>query len=143
MGVDFKGCNQCGESRYDEYVGECQKCDNSLCTDCLINKEGVVGDTQFAFSYGIQFDIENLEEMKRLEEEEGYTFFKEDGTPYYMDGELIDDSSIQPIYCPFCSGNEIDDARVLEFLLGEYKRYYINVTKEDIWKEIKRIENDK
>lgn len=138
MGVDFKGCNSCGESRYDEYVGECRKCDNSVCTDCLINKGGKTDP--FAGSYGIEFDPGKMDEMNKLQNEGG-GIFKEDGSPYYSDGEIIEETSIDHKYCPYCSGNEIDDAEMLEYFLKEYKHQY-GFTKEEVWAEVKARRND-
>ena len=37
MSVDFYECDCCEESRYEEYVGHCNKCGHSLCTYCLVD----------------------------------------------------------------------------------------------------------
>ena len=51
MGVDFYGCTKCGDSLYSEYVGSCQGCGVSLCTDCLINDEDVNALCEWLKSY--------------------------------------------------------------------------------------------
>jgi hypothetical protein len=63
MGVDYYHCEVCGESRYEEYVGNCNKCGNSLCTNCLVNKDF---DDRYAHRYGYKFDSLNPELMKKI-----------------------------------------------------------------------------
>ena len=128
MSVDYRHCSSCEESLYDEYVGSCTKCGNNLCTSCLINDDV---KSRFAHHYGYKFDSKNEELIKTLIEE-GFSLEDKDGKPYYKDGDIVDDSSILPKYCPYCSGNEIDREKVLDHLLKKYK---LDIKK--VWKEIK------
>lgn len=119
MGVSFYACECCGESRYEEYVGVCFSCDASLCTSCLVNDD--VNDN-FAYSYGYKFDSQNPELMKKYEGE-GFSLYDEDGEPYYKDGDIIDDSNIQEKYCPYCSGDVINESAFLAYII---KKFNIN-----------------
>jgi hypothetical protein len=129
MGVDYYHCEVCGESRYEEYVGNCNKCGNSLCTSCLINKDF---NDRYAHHYGYKFDSLNPELMKKYQDE-GYCLYDSDGTPYYEDGEIISDSGIDSKYCPFCSGEKIDEALLFKHIV---KKYNIDINKE--WREVKK-----
>lgn len=104
MGVDFYGCDCCGESRYEEYVDYCSKCGHSLCTRCLVNKES---DSIYAYDHGVRFD--GTEIMAKE-----YGFDIED----YEVGDVIDDIGIDENYCPFCSGNRIHNDELLDFALS-------------------------
>lgn len=127
MGVDYYHCESCDESQYEEYVGWCQGCSKGLCTSCLTNND--IG-SNYAWEYGLKFDSTKPELMKEYKEK-GFELYKEDGSPYYEDGETIDDSSIAPKYCPFCEGIQINRDEVLDYLLFKY-----NVEIEDVWKEL-------
>ena len=124
MSVDFKGCDKCERGVYDEYVGTCggeyglRGCGKSLCTECLINND--IGSS-YAYKYGTRFDgtPEQLEEYEIGEDD-------------YCLEELIEDSGIDPKYCPYCSGKEVHDLDVLSFLL---KRYELDL--EEIREEIR------
>lgn len=129
MGVSYYGCKSCGESRYEEYVGSCQGCGNRLCTNCLVNDDI---ESSYAHEYGIKFDSNNAEMVKELLNE-GYISVDEDGNYDIEEGELIDDSSIQPKYCPFCQGNEIDNDEVLNFLLRKF-----GLGLDQVWEMIKQ-----
>jgi len=119
MSVDFEECDKCEESKYDEYVGRCggemgqTGCGKSLCTNCLINDDI---DSSYAYEYGTRFDgtPEQLES------------FELSGDDYNI-GDMIDDTGIDPKYCPYCSGKEVHDDEILEFLLNDN-----GVTREDI-----------
>jgi len=128
MSVDYCCCKVCGESHYEEFVGNCNKCGTSLCTSCLINNDV---NEKYAHRYGYKFNSENTELMKKYEDI-GYELYKKDGTPYYKNGDIISDSGIDSKYCPFCSGQEIDKEKVLEYILEKYE---LDIDK--IWKEIK------
>ena len=128
MGVDYYGCDCCGESRYEEYVGSCTECGTRLCTSCVVNDD--IGSS-YAHEYGLKFDSTKVEEMKILVDK-GYSLYKEDGTPWYEDGDLIDESSIDKHYCPYCSGNNINTDMVYAHIV---EKYNIDVQKE--WDEIK------
>jgi len=119
----------CGESLYEEYVGHCNKCHNSLCTHCLVNKDINV---LYAHKYGYKFNSNDPELMRKYENE-GYTLYKPDGESYYKDGDIIDDSGIDSKYCPFCSGEKIDNDALLKHII---KKYNIDIQNE--WKEIKK-----
>lgn len=128
MGVDYYHCESCDESLYEEYVGSCTKCGNSLCTSCLINNDV---NSRYAHHYGYKFDSINELLLKQLEAE-GFHFKDKNGNFTYEDGEIVDDSGIQAKYCPFCSGDIIDKDKVLDYLITKYK---LDIKK--VWKEIK------
>jgi hypothetical protein len=128
MGVSYSGCDSCGESKYEEYVGCCTSCGNSLCTQCLVSND--VG-SPYAHKYGIIFDSQNPYLIDRLLNEGVYILY-EDGSYIYEDGDLIGDTSIDIVYCPFCSGDKVDREVVLKHLLQKYK---LDINK--VWKEIK------
>jgi hypothetical protein len=108
MSVDFYGCSCCGESRYEEYVGWCTTCGSALCTRCVVNDD--VG-SNYAHDYGVVFD--GSKEMM-----EKYDITQEDiDKGYYTEGEIIDDTSIAPKYCPYCEGTEINESQFTEFLI--------------------------
>lgn len=108
MSVDFYSCDCCGESRYEEYVGQCSKCGHSLCTSCLINNDI---DSRYAYEYNVKFDGSQ-------EQKEYYGIYSKEDDEYGYDiGEIIDDVGIDSKYCPFCSGDEIHNDDLLEFAL--------------------------
>ncbi|MAX51488.1 MAG: hypothetical protein CMH22_05870 [Methylophaga sp.] len=124
MGVDFYSCNSCGESKYSEYVDSCFRCGTSLCTDCLVNDDV---NSKFAYDYGTKFDeskIDQLCEELYMQKED---FYDSEGNPYWKDGEIIDDTNIQPKYCPYCSGKEVNKEGLFEYLVEKYK---IDINKE-------------
>lgn len=129
MGVDYYACDSCGEALYEEYVGNCTKCGASLCTSCLINNDI---EDRFAYSYGLRYDPNNPELMQKYADE-GFSIYDEKGNPYYEEGDIIDDSAIQPKYCPFCSGDQVNEEEVLKYII---EKYNININEE--WKELKK-----
>lgn len=128
MGVDYYHCEVCNESRYEEYVGSCIECGNRLCTSCLVNDDV---NSRYAHSYGHRYDPNNEELMQKLTDD-GYDLKDSNGKPYYEEGDIIDDSSIQPKYCPYCSGGTVDREVVLNYLLKKHK---LDIQK--VWEEIK------
>ena len=104
MSVDFKHCESCGESRYEEYVGYCEKCGNSLCTYCLVNDDL---NSNYAYDYQVKFDG-TKEQMKEYGFDESYG---------YKIGDSLDDAGIDSRYCPFCNGNEVSDNDLLYYAL--------------------------
>jgi hypothetical protein len=88
----------------------------------LINKDH---KSEWAHQYGISFDSNKPELMKEIIGE----VWADCG---YEEGEMIDDTAIDPKYCPFCSGEKVDNERVLDYLLEKYK---LNI--KDVWKEMK------
>ena len=128
MGVSYYGCSVCGESVYEEYAASCTNCEKTLCTDCLVNND--IG-SQYSHSYGIEFDPEKIDEIAKYLNMKTDDFFAEDGQPYWGDGEIIDDTSIDKKYCPYCAGETIDDEKVLEYILEKY-----NINKREIWPAI-------
>ena len=128
MSVDYYHCEVCDESRYEEYVGTCTKCGKSLCAWCLVNYES---NSPYVHGAGYTFDSENPELMKKYEEE-GFSLYDNDGVPCYEDGDTIDDSSIAPNFCPYCSGDVVDRDSVLNYLLDKY-----DLSINDVWREIK------
>ena len=128
MSVDYYHCENCGESRYEEYVGYCNKCDTRLCTSCLINNDI---NSSYAYEYGYKYDSSDTELMEKYKDE-GFDLFDKDGKPYYEDGDIIGDSNIDSKYCPYCSGDAINNEELFNFLVEKYK---IDINKE--WKEYK------
>lgn len=129
MGVDYYSCKSCGESCYEEYVGNCNECGSSLCTSCLINNDV---KSRYAHHYGYKFDSSNPELMKKYQDE-GFCLFKDDGTAYYEEEQIIDDSGIDSKYCPFCNGEKINKESLFDYII---KKYNIDEKKE--WKEFKK-----
>src|SRR6185312_6391114 len=98
MGVEFYACKRCGESRYEEYVYHCDKCEHSLCTRCVVNDD--IGD-DYAHSYCVIFD--GTQAMK-----DKYGIDDEDiAKGYIKEGDVIDDAGIDPKYCRFCQGEAV------------------------------------
>lgn len=133
MSVDYRHCESCEESLYDEYVGCCTSCGNSLCTSCLVNTDDVSknADSRYAFRYGYIFDSKNEELIKQILSD-GFEITNEDGSFCYEDGQIVDDSAILSKYCPYCNGDNVDKEKVLEHLLATY-----NLDINEVWKEIK------
>jgi hypothetical protein len=121
MSVDFYACKCCGESRYEEYVGSCTGCGKSLGTCCLTNDD--IG-SRFAHDYGVIYDGSD-EQKKEYGIEDDW---EEKG--WVTIGEVIDDTAIQPKYCPFCSGEEVAKEDVLAYLLKKYGLTYEDAEKE-------------
>lgn len=118
MSVDFYECDCCEESRYEEYVGHCNKCGHSLCTYCLVDNDI---ESRYAYHYGVKCD-------GTPEQAEEYGFNVGD---YEID-EIIDDTGIDSKYCPFCSGDEVHDEDLLKYLIKKY-----DIEKDDLIKEYK------
>jgi hypothetical protein len=130
MGVDFYCCSSCKQSRYEEYVESCTGCGKRLCTSCLVNDDV---NSRFAHHYGVKFDSNNKELVDELISYGMET--DEDGKiTGYHEGELIDDSAIDPKYCPYCQDKEVDNDAVLKYLLEKY-----NLTAKKVWKEMKKL----
>jgi hypothetical protein len=108
MSVDFYGCSCCGESKYEEYVGWCTKCGASLCTSCVVNDDI---QSSYASQYGVRFDG-----SKEMMDKYDITQDEIDEGSFEV-GELIDDTSIDPKYCPYCQGDEINESQFLSFLI--------------------------
>lgn len=108
MGVDYYACSCCGESRYEEFVGNCTSCGESLCTSCLTNDDV---NSNYAHSYGVVFDgsKEMIDEYDITQEEIEKGWVEVD--------EIIDDTSIAPKYCPYCQGEEINESEFTDFLI--------------------------
>jgi len=120
MSVSYQRCDCCKESKYEEYVGTCSSCGNYLCTRCLVNDDL---DEDYAHRYGIRFSLD----MKDPD------LYKENGEPWFEEGEIIDDSGIDKKYCPFCEGGEIDKEALFQYLIGKLN---IDIDKE--WKEFNK-----
>lgn len=118
MSVDFYECDCCEESRYEEYVGSCNKCGHSLCTACLVNNDV---DSNYAYNYGVKCN--GTEEQAKE-----YGFEVDD----YEVGEIIEDTGIDSKYCPFCSGDEVHNDDLLEFAIKK-----LNITKNQLIDEYK------
>jgi hypothetical protein len=131
MGVDYYSCDECGESRYSEYVGSCTDCGASLCTHCLVNDDV---NSNYAHEYGVRFHSENLAELEVL-----YGDMKDSDTGEFIfdDDELIDDTSICPKYCPYCSGDKVNQEEIFQYIVTKYK---LNVAEE--WAEYKKTKDD-
>lgn len=116
MSVDFYHCEACSESRYEEYVGTCTSCGNSLCTSCVVNDD-VKSD--YAYEYGVRFDG-TKEQMDEYGIEDGW----------YEIGDIIDDTSIDPHYCPFCQGEDFTEGMLLEFAIKKLGTTHTELVKE-------------
>ena len=121
MGVDFYYCECCKESKYSEYVKECECCRNNLCTHCLVNKEF---NSSYAYDYCIIYD--GSEEQKK---EYGIgDDYEEKG--YVTIGEVIVDTGIDPKYCPFCEGKAFDEKDFLQWLISYTDRSRVELMNE-------------
>jgi hypothetical protein len=111
MSVDFYECDCCEESRYEEYVGHCDKCGHSLCTNCLVNDDI---NSNYTYDYQVKYDGSKEQKEKYGieddEEEKGWVTI----------GKPIDDTGIDPKYCPFCNGKKVNDDDLLKYLLNKY-----------------------
>lgn len=128
MSVDFYACKCCGESRYEEYIGSCNKCGENIGTCCVVNDDV---KSKYAHNYGYKFDSSNSELMDRYEKE-GFSLYDKDGAGNYEEGDIIDDSGIDSKYCPFCSGETINKESLFDFIVEKFK---IDAQKE--WKLFK------
>ena len=121
MSVDYYSCDCCEESVYEEFVKHCEKCGHNICTECVVNDDI---DSEYASRYRIKFD--GSDEQK---EEYGITQENIDNG-YFKIGEPIQDTVIDPKYCPFCNGEMIHNDDLLDYLLNKY-----NLTKDEVKKE--------
>ncbi|QSF43385.1 hypothetical protein [Paenibacillus tianjinensis] len=120
MSVDFYACDCCGESRYEEYVDTCHECGHRVCTSCVVDTDNI--DSRYAYYYGVKFDGT---------QEQRVEYGMEDENRFNLEiGEIIDDTGIAPKYCPFCSGEEVNNDDLLVFLLNKY-----DLEKDDVEKE--------
>lgn len=108
MGVSYYACSCCGESRYEEYVGDCTCCGASICTACVVNDDV---NSDYAYEYGVVFDgsKEMMDEYDITQDEIDKGYYKID--------EIIDDTAIAPKYCPYCEGSEINEGKFMSFLI--------------------------
>lgn len=121
MSVDYYSCDCCEESVYEEFVRHCEKCGHRICTNCVVNDDI---NSEYASRYRIKFD--GSEEQK---EEYGITD-EEIEKGYFKIGEPLDDTGIDPKYCPFCNGESIHNDDLLSFLLNKY-----NLSMEEVRNE--------
>ena len=121
MSVDYHSCDCCEESVYEEFVKSCEKCGHNICTDCVVNDDI---NSEYASKYRVKFD--GSEEQK-----EEYGITEEDiENGYFEIGKPIDDTGIDPKYCPFCNGKMIHNDDLLDYLLD-----YLFLSKDEIKKE--------
>jgi hypothetical protein len=104
MSVDYYSCSCCSESRYSEYISNCGECQKRLCTWCLINNDIT---SRYAYDYEVKYD--GTDEMR-----EHYDI---DDSWEIEIGEVVDDSGIDPKYCPFCEGEEVSREDVFHWLM--------------------------
>jgi len=121
MSVDYYSCDCCEESVYEEFVKHCEKCGHNICTECVVNDDI---DSEYASRYRIKFD--GSDEQK---EEYGITQENIDNG-YFKIGEPIQDTVIDPKYCPFCNCEMIHNDDLLDYLLNKY-----NLSKDKIKRE--------
>ncbi|KQL18813.1 hypothetical protein [Cytobacillus solani] len=121
MGVSYYACKCCGESRYEEYVGSCTTCGKTLGTCCVVNDD--IG-SDYAYEYGVIYDGSEAQKNEYGIEED----WEEKG--WVTIGEVIDDTSIQPKYCPFCTGEEIAQEDILAYLLKQIGKTHTEVERE-------------
>ena len=117
MGVYYYHCKSCNESRYEEYVGWCNKCRTPICTSCVVNDD--IND-RYAYSYGYQFNSNNPELMKKYEEE---------GFELYRDGENIYESYG---FADKISQLEINNEVLFDYIVEKYE-----LSIRDEWNEYK------
>lgn len=130
MGVEYHSCRKCGEARYEEYVGNCTSCSASLCTNCVVNDDI---NSSYASSYGVVFDG-SKEMRKEYDIKDEYI---EKG--WIEEGEVIDDTSIAPKYCPYCQGKAINKSSFIKFLVNHIGKP--KETLEAMYLEEKRLQN--
>jgi len=119
MSVDYYGCDHCGQSRYSEFVKWCDNCNRMICTKCVINDDV---KSEYAHSYQVRYD-------GTAEQHESYGIKEGD----YNISDIIDDTGIDPKYCPYCSGDAYTDNDLLSLalhLLGISKDRIIALYKE-------------
>ncbi|MEG2489488.1 hypothetical protein [Anaerorhabdus sp.] len=117
MSVDYKQCDCCNKSYYEEHVGNCNECGHFLCTNCLVNKGDL--DSKYAYDYGVKYD-------GTKEQIEEYGIDSND----YRIGEIIDDTGIDSKYCPFCNGLKVHNDDLLKFAIKKLNTSYYNLTRE-------------
>lgn len=108
MSVDYYSCECCGEALYEEYVGHCAKCEKNLCTDCLVNNEDIESDGNYVSPYCI-YSITEEQKQNLIEK--------------YGEKEVdrwINWGGINPEYCPYCSGEVVDDYDLLNFVIIKF-----------------------
>jgi len=125
MSVEYYPCNCCGESVYDEYVERCVKCGKRICTSCVVNDDI---NSEYAGRYCVKFD--GSEEQK-----EEYRITEKDIEKGWVQiGKPIDNTGIDPKYCPFCNGDKIHNDDLLNYLLIKY-----NLSKDEAKRVLTKI----
>jgi len=122
MGVSFYCCDRCKESIYEEDIGNCAKCGESVCTECALDLNVELYQTCLE-----QHDKEDDEYKELLEEMKPYGITEDN----YCDG-------FSPKHCPFCNKKSIGDKQLIEYLLKQ-----IGKTKEEVIKILKEKDNGK
>lgn len=124
MSVDFYSCDCCEESRYEEFVHHCDKCGHSLGTCCVVNDD--IGSS-YAHDYCVKFDgtKEMMEEYGINEE-----YIEKE---WVVEGEVIDDTGIDPKYCPFCNKTSVSDDDLLRYLIRKHE-----IDKDELIEEYKK-----
>ena len=121
MSVDYYSCDCCEESVYEEFVKHCEKCGHNICTECIVNDDI---NSEYASGYRVKYDgSEEQKEQYGITEEYIEKGWVEIGKP-------IQDTGIDPKYCPFCNGNMIHNDDLLDYLLSKY-----NLSKDEVKKE--------
>jgi hypothetical protein len=125
MGVDYYSCDVCGEALYEEYVDNCANCDRNLCVDCLD-----VDDKRIDGSYTSPYVLCN--EVEDMTDEEKENFLRPLYEKYGQEtvDEWVSYGGINPSYCPYCNGSQVDNEDLLQYLLTKYNLKYDDVVEE-------------
>lgn len=128
MGVDYYSCDVCGEALYSECTDNCSNCGRRLCTECL-DVEDNNRDEYYAYPYRL------YHELKDLTEEEKEKFLQPMYEKYGKElvDEWIESEGINPNYCPYCNGSQVDNEDLFQYLLDKY-----NLKLEDVKEEYKK-----
>lgn len=125
MSVDYYSCDCCGEALYEEFVSNCAKCEVNLCIDCLVDTDGIEEDGSYTYPFSVSVALENENTKQRLVEKYGEESVK----------RWESWGGINPEYCPYCSGNKVDDSDLLDYLLSK-----LNLVKEELKDEYLKLQ---
>lgn len=121
MGVSYYACKCCGESRYEEYVGNCVSCGKRIGTCCVVNDDI---ESEYAYRYG---EIYNGSAEQKAEYDIGDDW---EDKGWVTVGEVIDDTAIQPKYCPFCQSEKVAKEDVFDYLITKNGWDYEDLKRE-------------
>lgn len=127
MGVDYKACSVCEEALYEEYVDNCCNCGRNLCVECLnVTEKRIDGDYTYPYVLSHEIDEMNKEEKENFLQPLYDKYGKEAVDKWVSWG------GINPSYCPYCNGSQVDNDDLLQYLLTKY-----NLKLDDVIQEYK------